>query len=58
MQTIQIITSGGKVRILLNGTEIERIHSFTVEYVQGAPVLYSCVAELGEEKREDKRLLN
>lgn len=58
MQSIHIISENGKVRVIIDGAELKRLHSFSVDYIEGAPLLFSCVAELGEEKREDKRLLN
>mgnify|MGYP007081920854 FL=1 len=58
MQSIHIISDHGKVSIIIDGAKLERLHSFSVDYVEGAPLLFSCVADVGETAREEHRVLN
>lgn len=59
MQSIHIISENGKVRVIIDGAELKRLHSFSVDYIEGAPLLFSCVADVGTGPREEKsRLVN
>lgn len=58
MQSIHIISDHGKVSVIIDGAKLERLHSFSVDYVEGAPLLFSCVADVGETAREEHRVLN
>lgn len=58
MQSIHIISDHGKVSVIIDGAKLERLHSFSVDYVEGAPLLFSCVADVGEPAREEHRVLN
>lgn len=48
MQSIHIISDRGKVSVIIDGAKLERLHSFFIDYVKGAPLLFSCVADVGE----------
>lgn len=58
MQSIHIISDHGKVSVIIDGAKLDRLHSFSVDYVEGAPLLFSCVADVGETAREEHRVLN
>lgn len=58
MQSIHIISDHGKVSVVIDGAKLDRLHSFSVDYVEGAPLLFSCVADVGETAREEHRVLN
>lgn len=58
MQSIHIISDHGKVSIIIDGAKLESLHSFSIDYVKGAPLLFSCVADVGETAREEHRVLN
>lgn len=58
MQSIHIISDHGKVSIIIDGAKLDRLHSFSIDYVKGAPLLFSCVADVGETAREEHRVLN
>lgn len=59
MQSIHIISENGKVRVIIDGAELKRLHSFSVDYIEGAPLLFSCVADVGTGTKEEKpRLVN
>ncbi len=47
MRNIQIITENGKTKIYIDGELLEGVHSFSVDYLKGAPVLVSLVADVG-----------
>lgn len=42
----------------IDGVELKRLHSFSVDYIEGAPLLSSCVADVGTGTKEETRLLN
>lgn len=54
MQSIHIISENGKVSVIIDGAELKRLHSFSVDYIEGAPLLFSCVADVGTGPREEK----
>lgn len=56
MRNIQIITENGKVKIYIDGELLEGVHSFSVDYLKGAPVLVSLVADVGTEKQPPRIL--
>lgn len=59
MQSIHIISENGKVSVIIDGAELKRLHSFSVDYIEGAPLLFSCVADVGTGTKEEKaRVLN
>ena len=59
MQSIHIISENGKVSVIIDGAELKRLHSFSVDYIKGAPLLFSCVADVGTGTKEEKaRVLN
>lgn len=58
MQTIQILIEKGLPTVIIDGKKFDRLHSFSLDYVKGAPLLFSCVADVGETAREEHRVLN
>ena len=57
MQSIHIISENGKVSVIIDGVELKRLHSFSVDYIEGAPLLFSCVADVGTGQQDDKTKL-
>jgi len=57
MQYIQIIADGNKVSITIDGITLTDLHSFSLDYVKGCPLLFSCVADIGR-KQEQKKILH
>lgn len=47
MRNIQIITENGETKIYIDGELLVGVHSFSVDYLKGAPVLVSLVADVG-----------
>ena len=58
MQTIQILIENGIPAVIIDGKKFDRLHSFSIDYVKGAPLLFSCVADVGEGEKEIPRVLN
>ena len=53
MRNIQIITENGKTKIYIDGELLEGVHSFSVDYLRGAPVLVSLVTDIGTGKQKN-----
>ena len=58
MQSIHIISDHGKVSVIIDGAKLDRLHSFSVDYVEGAPLLFSCVADVGEKRSDAAKIIN
>lgn len=56
MRNIQIITENGKTKIYIDGVRLDGVHRFSVDYLKGAPVLVSLVADVGTEKQPPRIL--
>lgn len=60
MKTIQIRLDNGKLNVTVDGALFRDVHSFSLDYIKGAPPLLACVADVGSEKEErrEPRILN
>lgn len=58
MQSIHIISDHGKVSVIIDGAKLDRLHSFSVDYVEGAPLLFSCVADIGEKCSDAAKIVH
>lgn len=58
MQSIHIISDHGKVSVIIDGAKLDRLHSFSVDYVEGAPLLFSCVADVGEKRSDAAKIVH
>ena len=58
MQNINIITVDGKLKIFIDGVQLKGLHSFSLDYVKGAPLLFSCVADVGEPEQKQTRVMH
>lgn len=56
MRNIQIITENGKTKLYIDGELLEGVHSFSVDYIKGAPVLVSLVTDIGTEQQPPRIL--
>jgi hypothetical protein len=56
MQSIHIIADGNKVKIVVDGVTFTDLHSFSLDYVKGCPLLFSCVANVGGTQEQQKIL--
>lgn len=48
MQHISITADGTNVQITVDGIRLTDLHSFSLDYVKGSPLLFSCVADVGK----------
>ena len=58
MQNIKIFSDNGVVKVFINGIQLTGLHSFSLDYVKGAPILFSCVADVGEKKADGAAMLH
>nr|DAK72218.1 MAG TPA: hypothetical protein [Caudoviricetes sp.] len=58
MQTIQILIEKGLPTVIIDGKKFDRLHSFSLDYVKGAPLLFSCVADVGEDRSDAPKIIN
>lgn len=56
MQNVNIVAVGEKVKIFVDGVQLKGIHSFSLDYVEGCPLLFSCVADIGKQQGHPKVL--
>lgn len=58
MQSIYIRSENGRVSVVINGVALENLHSFSVDYIKGAPLQIACVADLTDGKKRGKDYLS
>ena len=56
MECINIRVNNGKV----DGAKLTDVHSVSVDYIKGIPLLFACVADVGREQdeRREPRILH
>lgn len=58
MQHISITANGTNVQITVDGIRLTDLHSFSLDYVKGSPLLFSCVADVGKAADKPRGILN
>lgn len=58
MQNINIVSDDGKMKVYIDGILIKGLRSFFIEYIDGCPLQFSCVTEIGEPEKQRDRLLH
>ena len=60
MQSINIRFENGKVNIIVDGALFKDVHSLSLDYSKGAPMLFACVSDVGEQQaeRREPRILH
>lgn len=60
MESINIRVNNGKVDVTVDGAKLTDVHSVSVDYIRGIPLLFSCVADVGREQddRREPRILH
>ena len=53
MQHIYIREVNGRIRIAINDVVIDDPHSFSIDYVDGMPMMFSCVTDLEDKEKVD-----
>lgn len=49
MECINIRVNNGKVDVTVDGAKLTDVHSVSVDYIKGIPLLFACVADVGRE---------
>lgn len=52
MQSINIRMDNGKMNVIVDGTLFRDVHSFSLDYIRGVPLLFACVADIGPDGKE------
>jgi len=52
MECINIRVNNGRVDVTVDGAKLTDVHSVSVDYIKGIPLLFSCVADVGREQDE------
>ena len=55
MQSINIRFENGKVNIIVDGAIFKEVDSLNLDYIKGAPMLFSCVSDVGDEKQGQRQ---
>lgn len=60
MGCINIRVNNGRVDVTVDGAKLTDVHSVSVDYIRGIPLLFSCVADVGREQddRREPRILH
>ena len=58
MQNVNIVAVGEKVKIFIDGVQLKGLHSFSLDYVDGCPLRFSCVADIGKTEKQRERVLH
>lgn len=55
MQSINIRVEHGKINVTVDGVMFKDVHSFSLDYVKGMPLLFSCVSEINRDEHKGKQ---
>lgn len=55
MQSINIRFENGKVNIIVDGALFKDVHSLSLDYIKGAPMLFACVSDVSDEKQRKRQ---
>ena len=60
MECINIRVNNGRGDVTVDGAKLTDVHSVSVDYIRGIPLLFSCVADVGREQddRREPRILH
>lgn len=60
MECINIRVNNWRVDVTVDGAKLTDVHSVSVDYIRGIPLLFSCVADVGREQddRREPRILH
>lgn len=50
MESINIRVDNGKVNVIVDGALFREVHSVSVDYIKGAPLLFACVSDVGDKE--------
>ena len=49
MESINIRFDHGKVNVIVDGALFKDVHSLSLDYIKGVPLLFACVADVSQE---------
>lgn len=55
MQSSNIRFENGKVNIIVDGALFKDVHSLSLDYIKGAPMLFACVSDVSDEKQRKRQ---
>lgn len=55
MQSINIRFENGKINVIVDGALFKDVHSLSLDYIKGAPMLFACVSDVGDEKQGQRQ---
>ena len=60
MECINIRVNNGRVDVTVDGAKLTDVHSVSVDYIEGIPLLFAGVADVGREQdeRREPRILH
>lgn len=60
MECINIRVNNGRVDVTVDGAKLTDVHSVSVDYIRGIPLLFSCVSgrRPGTDDRREPRILH
>lgn len=60
MHSINIRFEKEKVDVIVDGALFRDVHSVSVDYIKGVPLLFACVSDVGREQdeRREPRILH
>lgn len=58
MKSINVRIENGKVNVIVDGALFKDVHSLSLDYIKGVPMLFSCVSDVGGHERDKPKILN
>lgn len=60
MESINIRFEGDRVNVIVDGALFKDVHSLSLDYIKGVPLLFACVADVAgkDEERQKPRILH
>lgn len=54
MKSINVRIENGKVNVIVDGALFKDVHSLSLDYIKGVPMLFSCVSDVGDGESRKK----
>lgn len=58
MKSINVRIENGKVNVIVDGALFKDVHSLSLDYIKGVPMLFSCVSDVGGNERSKPKILS
>lgn len=56
MQSINIRINNGVINVIVDGALFKDVHSFSLDYIKGAPMLFSCVSDVSPKTERQEEI--